>query len=269
MGKKLSHNRQREGAGDFYSALESKNLSKIKTALQDPNLPLHKPKYYKSYTTGLYETIVTFQDDEKTCIKVVRLLLAHPNCTSNDGTGGAGSGYYGFTSSLYQAVMIQSPELVELLLLNGANPNIGHSASEYKWKEYKVSPLYMAITKLQHKIVGILLQFGADPTLGINDRNHTTHTKENCIEAAERIKDKNIVLLCKNMVYGWSPTAHRFYSRRFRKNAKEIVLIMKNTGKYSHIPVELIFVIFTLVAKIEESKTKSGRENYNVYTPRV
>jgi len=237
---------------DLFEAIAKKDLTRIKSNLENPLLSLSKSEW-KSHKSALYLAIQIFKDTPNECLMVVRWLLAHPNCSATDGTGGCGSGYDGFTSSLYCAIE-SDPELVELLLEHGANPNIGYRASEYKMYSTMITPLYCAITKNLEKVVGLLLQFGADVNTGQKSSGIRMggDEDESCLNAAKRVGNQNIMVMCEKMVLGWSCEMHCFYSRRARENVMVMVLLLR---KIRNIPIELVFSIIAYATKPSITKT--------------
>jgi hypothetical protein len=80
-------------------------------------------------------------------------------------------------SALLNAVKIQNPTLVKLLLHHGANPNV---------QEFGSTPLHFSIEHGNKEIIKILMQAGADPNIG-NSEGLTS------IEKAKLLKRKDLL----------------------------------------------------------------------------
>jgi|GEM_PF-4695274 len=87
--------------------------------------------------------------------------------------------YSGRGTVLSEAVGLDSPELLNLLLENGTikDLNVGTCVDSSNRRELQ-SPLYIAVARGKLEFVQALLKAGADPTIGMQRTQHKTKTAE-------------------------------------------------------------------------------------------
>ncbi|MYD46563.1 MAG: hypothetical protein F4W92_09435 [Gammaproteobacteria bacterium] len=115
--------------------------------------------------------------------------------------------YFEYLSPLHYAVLLQSREIVELLLDNGANPNVVPNAITLRENRSDRSPwptVLQTMTKIQNAdrdIALLLEEYGA--TLNVSDDNEDHRLEEFLYEAANTRDHKKIVELLEE---GAQPT---------------------------------------------------------------
>ena len=150
------------------------------------------------------------------CVSLVKLLFEYgtnnPEIINRKNLNG-------FTC-LYDAVELENKEIIELLILNGANPNILNVQDDEKRGRFIISishdeykngntPLLVAISKNNIEIVEYLLSNNADPNIGFYQDCYTSLFKA--------IDNNNIQIVKLLLEYGADPNIFINESTSYRK----------------------------------------------------
>jgi hypothetical protein len=118
---------------------------------------------------------------------------------------------------------LSTSQLAELLLKNGADPNIGD----------KKNPVLMSITRGKFQITKLLINYGGDVRPYIKNISETTFEG---VELLQMLKSP------------WTPLTHNDFPIMTRKSIETVFKLTMKNCQFSRVPKDILLIICSFIA---------------------